>query len=85
MLSALSATAPGGFSTTQRFQKNKEYYLKGGEMRKTLTRKEYLSTLNTTRKSLLVVGLTLMSPIVIMLLLIAGSVEAFHFITKTKL
>lgn len=54
-------------------------------MRKSLTRKEYLSTLTTMRKSLLVVGLTLMSPIVIMLLLIAGSVEAFHFITKTKL
>ena len=50
-----------------------------------VTRKQYWSTLNPTRKSLLMVGLTLMSPIVIMLLLVAGSVEAFNFITKVKL
>ena len=51
----------------------------------TINRKQYWETLNTTKKSLLVVGLTLMSPIVIILLLIAGSVEAFNFITKTKI
>lgn len=50
-----------------------------------ITRRQYWNNLNTTKKSLLLVGLTIMSPIVIMLLLIAGSVEAFNFITKTKI
>ena len=50
-----------------------------------ITRIKYWNTLNRTKKALLVIGLTLMSPIVVVLLLIAGSVEAFNFITKTKI
>ena len=49
------------------------------------TRAQYWSTLNLTRKCLLVLGMTVMSPIVAVLLLIAGTNEAYKFITKTKI
>jgi len=45
----------------------------------------YWHTLNTTRKCLLVIGMTIMSPVVVALLLIAGANEAYKFITKTKI
>ena len=50
-----------------------------------ITRRRYWDALDTTRKSLLIVGLTIMSPILLVLLLAAGSREAFDFITKVKI
>lgn len=49
-----------------------------------ITRSMYWHALSTTRKWLLILGLTLMSPVVVVLLLFAGANEAFRFITRTK-
>jgi len=51
---------------------------------KMLTRGEYWSLLSPTRRCLLVLGMTIMSPVLVALLLFAGSIEAFKFLTETK-